>query len=147
MLGSGQNIQPPDALLSRAVESLDRDAYAARGVIYDREHKALLKRLISSSAPCTDADIAREERAFRDAVRRIEFPDPIARVARAEPAAPRDLDARREERTIGNAVDDVRIKTELAFGRDVKITTLIAAERPTLINFNTAAIAPPNGAI
>ena len=62
-------------LLSRAVESLERDAYAARGVVYDREHKALLKRLISSPAPCTDADIAREERAFRDAIRRIEFPD------------------------------------------------------------------------
>jgi hypothetical protein len=62
------------ALLSRAVESLERDAYAARGAIYDREHKALLKRLISSSAPCSDADIAREEHAFRDAVRRIEFP-------------------------------------------------------------------------
>jgi hypothetical protein len=63
------------ALLSRAVEQLAPDAYAARGAIYDREHKALLKRLISSSAPCTDADIAREERAFRDAIRRIEFPD------------------------------------------------------------------------
>lgn len=62
-------------LLSRAVESLERDAYAARGAIYDREHKALLKRLISSSAPCSDADIAREEKAFRDAIRRIEFPD------------------------------------------------------------------------
>jgi hypothetical protein len=78
------------ALLSRAVESLELDAYAARGAIYDREHKALLKRLISSSDPCTDADIAREERAFRDAVRRIEFPDEAARAARSpqrEPAA------------------------------------------------------------
>jgi hypothetical protein len=65
-------------LLSRAVESLEHDAYAARGAIYDREHKALLKRLISSSAPCSDADIAREEQAFRDAVRRIEFPDDAA---------------------------------------------------------------------
>jgi hypothetical protein len=62
-------------LLSRAVESLERDAYAARGAIYDREHKALLKRLISSNEPCSDADIVREEQAFRDAVRRIEFPD------------------------------------------------------------------------
>jgi hypothetical protein len=62
-------------LLSRAVESLERDAYAARGVVYDREHKALLKRLISSPAPCSDADIAAEEQAFRDAIRRIEFPD------------------------------------------------------------------------
>ncbi len=62
------------ALLSRAVESLEPDAYAARGAVYDREHKALLKRLISSAAPCTDADIAREERAFRNAIRQIEFP-------------------------------------------------------------------------
>jgi hypothetical protein len=70
-------------LLSRAVESLERDAYAARGAIYDREHKALLKRLISANEPCTDADIMREEQAFRDAVRRIEFPDEVV------PAAPR----------------------------------------------------------
>ena len=80
------------AVLSRAVESLERDAYAARGAIYDREHKALLKRLISSTAPCTDADIAREERAFRDAVRRIEFPDAIIQAPRTpqrEPARER----------------------------------------------------------
>src|ERR1700681_2784299 len=62
-------------LLARAVESLERDSYAARGAVYDREHKALLRRLISSSAPCSDADIAREEQAFRNAIRRIEFPD------------------------------------------------------------------------
>jgi hypothetical protein len=75
------------ALLSRAVGSLEPDAYAARGAIYDREHKVLLKRLISSSDPCTDADIAREERAFRDAVRRIEFPDEaVARGSQREPA-------------------------------------------------------------
>ena len=75
-------------LLSRAVESLERDAYAARGAIYDREHKALLKRLISSNEPCTDADIMREEQAFRDAVRRIEFPDedvPAPRTPQREP--------------------------------------------------------------
>src|ERR1700716_3557160 len=69
-------------MLSRAVESLDRDAYAARGAIYDREHKALLKRLISSSAPCSDADIAGEEQAFRDAVRRIEFADDVVQAPR-----------------------------------------------------------------
>jgi hypothetical protein len=73
------------ALLSRAVESLERDAYAARGAVYDREHKALLKRLISSNAPCTTADIAREEQAFRDAVRQIEFPDQGVQAARDPP--------------------------------------------------------------
>jgi hypothetical protein len=76
------------ALLSRAVEPLERDAYAARGTIYDREHKALLKRLISSSDPCSDADIAREEQAFRDAVRRIEFPDYIAPAPRTPAREP-----------------------------------------------------------
>src|ERR1700676_1691339 len=80
------------ALLSRAVESLERDAYAARGAIYDREHKALLKRLISSSAPCSDADIAREERAFRDAIRRIEFPDQGVQAARTPQREPAEAD-------------------------------------------------------
>jgi hypothetical protein len=36
-----------------------------------------------------------------------------------------------------------RIKAEVAFGRDVESATLIAAKRPTLINFNAIAIAPP----
>jgi hypothetical protein len=94
-------------LLARAVESLERDAYAARGAIYDREHKALLKRLISSATPCTDADIAREERAFRDAIRWIEFPGnevPAARSPQREtagaawPSSSRDrVRARRRE--------------------------------------------------
>src|SRR3977135_667780 len=69
-------------LLSRAVEALERDAYTARGAVYDREHKALLRRLISSSAQCSDADIAREEQAFREAIRRIEFPDPAVQAPR-----------------------------------------------------------------
>jgi len=61
--------------LSRAVASIDRDSYAARFAIYDREHKALLRRLATAESPCTDEDVAREEQAFRDAVRRIEFSD------------------------------------------------------------------------
>src|ERR1700730_17599000 len=88
------------ALLSRAVESLEPDAYAARGAVYDREHKALLKRLISSSDPCTDADIAREEHAFRDAVRRLEFPNDDVAVARRpqrEPAEAAWPSSSREE--------------------------------------------------
>jgi hypothetical protein len=75
-------------LLSRAVESLERDAYAARGVIYDHEHEALLERLASSGSPCSDADIAREEQAFRDAIRRIEFPDNGVEIARGPPRQP-----------------------------------------------------------
>jgi hypothetical protein len=91
------------ALLSRAVESLERDAYAARGAIYDREHKALLKRLISSSDPCSDADIAREERAFRDAVRHIEFPDdppPAPRTPMREPEAAWPASGREKARAL-----------------------------------------------
>ena len=59
--------------LSRAVASIDRDAYAARFAVYDREHKKLLRRLASAESPVSDADVAREEQAFRDAIRRIEF--------------------------------------------------------------------------
>src|SRR5882757_2384692 len=51
--------------LSRAVASIDRDSYAARFAVYEREHKALLRRLATASVPCSDADVAREERAFR----------------------------------------------------------------------------------
>jgi hypothetical protein len=90
-------------LLSRAVEALERDAYAARGVVYDREHKALLKRLISSSAPCSDADIAREEQAFRDAIRRIEFPDEAVETPRSpqrEPEAAWPSSARERARAL-----------------------------------------------
>jgi hypothetical protein len=61
--------------LSRAVASIDRDDYAARFAVYDREHKALLRRLATAAAPVSAADVASQERAFRDAIRRIEFGD------------------------------------------------------------------------
>jgi hypothetical protein len=61
--------------LSRAVAGLDRDAYAARGYVYDREHKALMRHLLSADPPHTAAEIEHEQRAFRAAVRRIEFGD------------------------------------------------------------------------
>jgi hypothetical protein len=76
--------------LSRAVASIDRDAYAARYAVYDRAHKALLRRLATADTPCSDADIAREEQAFRDAIRRIEFADTDAQptlVPQDEPLA------------------------------------------------------------
>jgi hypothetical protein len=65
------------ASLSRAVSALDRDSYAARGAIYDREHKAMLRRLFSSAPPPSDDDIEREQQAFRAAIRRIEFGDDV----------------------------------------------------------------------
>jgi hypothetical protein len=61
--------------LARAVALMDRDAYAARFAVYDREHKALLRRLATADESCSDADVAREEQAFRDAIRRVEFAD------------------------------------------------------------------------
>ncbi|MGH6770360.1 MAG: hypothetical protein ACRECO_15205 [Xanthobacteraceae bacterium] len=63
------------ALLSIAVSGLDRDAYAARGAVYDREHKALLRKWFAPDSELTDADIDEEQAAFREAVRRIEFGD------------------------------------------------------------------------
>jgi hypothetical protein len=63
--------------LSRAVASIDRDDYAARFAVYDREHKALLRRLATAASPVSAADVGGEERAFRDAIRRIEFGDEL----------------------------------------------------------------------
>jgi hypothetical protein len=95
------------AVLTRAVATLERDAYGARGAVYDREHRAMLRRIALADPRYSEQEIAEEEQAFRDAIRRIEFPEPAARVARAEPPEPRDLDTprrdldpRREERTI-----------------------------------------------
>jgi hypothetical protein len=60
-------------LLSRAVVSFERDAYAARGAVYDQEYKSLLRRLITSNSP--RSEIAIEVQAFRAAIRRIDFAD------------------------------------------------------------------------
>jgi hypothetical protein len=61
--------------LSRAVAGLARDSYAARGVVYDREHRAMMRRLLSMNPPCTAAEIEHEQRAFRTAIRSVEFGD------------------------------------------------------------------------
>jgi hypothetical protein len=81
------------AMLSVAVAGLERDAYAARGAIYDREHKALLRRLLSPDSTFTNAEIDEEQHAFREAVRRIEFAsdvDEIEQVLRRRPM-PQDV--------------------------------------------------------
>ncbi|MBO0712468.1 MAG: hypothetical protein J2P47_14450, partial [Acetobacteraceae bacterium] len=85
------------AVLARAVAMLDRDAYGARGAVYDREHRALLRRLALADPPCSQEEIAAEERAFRDAIRRIEFPDHVQRLAREHAAEPRREFAPRRE--------------------------------------------------
>jgi hypothetical protein len=82
--------------LSRAVAGLDRDAYAERGAVYDREHKALMRRLYSADPPHSDAEIEREQHAFRAAVRRIEFADEeieIPLVPQREPPEEQPLSA------------------------------------------------------
>jgi hypothetical protein len=75
----------PYALLSRAVASIDRDSYAVRFAIYERVHKLFLQRLALASPVLSEADITREERAFRDAMRRIEFGDETDPVTIVQP--------------------------------------------------------------
>src|SRR5215467_7379102 len=76
------------AVLSRAVAGLDRDSYAQRGAVYDREHKALLRRLFSADPPQSDAQIEQEQQAFREAIRRIEFgEEEVPLVPQREPMA------------------------------------------------------------
>ena len=78
------------ATLSRAVAGLDRDSYAARGAVYDREHKALLRRLFSADPPQSDTQIEQEQQAFREAIRRIEFgEEEVPLVPQREPVAER----------------------------------------------------------
>jgi hypothetical protein len=62
------------ASLLRAVSGLDRDD-AARGAIYEREHKALLRLLFSADPPRSEVEIESEQLAFREAVRKVEFGD------------------------------------------------------------------------
>jgi hypothetical protein len=63
------------APLLRAVASLDRTSYEARGAIYDRALAVVVERLGVTVAPPSQADIDQELLAFRAAVRRIEFGD------------------------------------------------------------------------
>jgi hypothetical protein len=99
----------PYTILSRAVASIDRDSYAVRFAVYEKEHKLLLQRLSLARPTLSDADIAGEEQAFRDAIRKIEFGD-NAEVQSSEQSlentiapntrlVPEFLDRRPEERT------------------------------------------------
>jgi hypothetical protein len=118
--------------LSRAVASIDRDSYAARFAVYDREHKALLRRLATADVPCSDAAVAREERAFREAIRRIEFADedddptlvpqdePAEEEAppepRREPTWPQPRPQRRETLDVSDLPDRDQIEPRVAPG-------------------------------
>jgi hypothetical protein len=63
------------APLLRAVASLDRTSYEARGAIYDRALAIVMERLSATVPSPSQADIDQELLAFRAAVRRIEFGD------------------------------------------------------------------------
>jgi hypothetical protein len=87
--------------LSRAVASIDRDAYAARFAIYDRAHKALLRRLATAVSPPTSEDIEREEKAFRDAVRRVEFANELAQEEEGDAEAEAESPALAPQEPVG----------------------------------------------
>jgi hypothetical protein len=61
--------------LLRAVASLERTSYEARGAIYDRALAIAVEHLGATVPPPSQADIDEELLAFRAAVRRIEFGD------------------------------------------------------------------------
>jgi hypothetical protein len=117
--------------LSQAVASIDRDSYAARFAVYDREHKALLRRLATADSRCSAADVAREEEAFRDAIRRIEFADgdEPTLVPQDEPAA--------EELTPQPRLDPVRSEP-LAPRREALDLSGVAS----LDHFDSVAVEP-----
>ncbi|HLH97214.1 MAG TPA: hypothetical protein VKW08_19055 [Xanthobacteraceae bacterium] len=105
--------------LSRAVASIDRDAYAERFAIYDRAYKALLRRLATAQPPLSAADLTREEKAFHEAVGRVEFgaEDAPTLVPQDEPvdeASP----ARLRELVAGAAVPGERASPRLRAPRE-----------------------------
>ena len=72
--------------LARAVAAIDRNDYAGRFAVYDQAHKTLLRRLATAAPPPSGAELDREEQAFRDAVRRVEFADELAHEEAGSPA-------------------------------------------------------------
>ena len=72
--------------LARAVAAIDRDDYAGRFAVYDQAHKTLLRRLATAAPPPSGAELDREEQAFREAVRRVEFADELAHEEAGSPA-------------------------------------------------------------
>jgi len=76
--------------LARAVARLHRDSYEARGAIYDRAQRALVKHLSAADPPYSQTDFDLQVLAFRYAVRRIEFGDDDVALDLASPAPPGD---------------------------------------------------------
>jgi hypothetical protein len=118
--------------LSQAVASIDRDSYAARFAVYDREHKALLRRMATADSRCSAADVAREEEAFRDAIRRIELADGDEQptlVPKDEPAA--------EELAPEPRLDPLRLEP-----RAPRREALDVSSVASLDHFDSAAVEP-----
>ncbi|HEY4404564.1 MAG TPA: hypothetical protein VGN55_07905 [Xanthobacteraceae bacterium] len=118
--------------LSQAVASIDRDSFAARFAVYDREHKAMLRRLAIADERCSAADLAREEQAFRDAIRRIEFADgddQATLVPQGEPAA-------------GEVPPEPKTDTVWPEPRPPRREARGASSVPSLDDFESAAVEP-----
>jgi hypothetical protein len=123
--------------LSQAVASIDRDSYAARFAVYDREHKALLRRLATADSRCSAADVAREEEAFRDAIRRIEFAEGEEQptlVPQDEPAA--------EELPPEPRLDPVRLDPVRLEPRAPRRDALDVSSVASLDHFDSVAVEP-----
>jgi hypothetical protein len=132
--------------LSRAVASIDRDAYAARFAVYDQAHKALLRRLASAESGCSEADVAREEQAFRDAIRRIEFADPGGQptlVPQDEPLADQPLvDVPLANEPVGEAPPALRRAPVWPRPRALR-ETLDVSDLPSLDQFESGSATAP----
>ncbi len=61
-----------DDLLSRAVARLPHDATELRREIYERARAALIEQLRNLRPPISDASLVAEERAFNEAIERVE---------------------------------------------------------------------------
>jgi hypothetical protein len=104
--------------LARAVSHLERDSYGARGAVYDLALLSLVKRLQGIVPQPPQAEIDRELRAFRQAIRRIEFGDLDELERRAQAGSqhqhlyreapsvdtPHPMAARRPRKSVGSRV-------------------------------------------
>lgn len=71
-LAYDMSISKYDDLLSRAVARLPQNAPDLRRDIYERARAALIKQLRSLRPPISDASLVAEERAFNEAIERVE---------------------------------------------------------------------------
>ena len=94
--------------LARAVAAIDRNDYAGRFAVYDQAHKTLLRRLATTAPPPSGAELEREEQAFREAVRRVEFADELAHEEADSPALVPSREPHAEERSAEEPLQELR---------------------------------------